>query len=385
MIARSVRSWPSLLWVLFVPLVSLVLLGGCEGDYRPRAGGPEGEITVVMDSSLWTGAPGKALRDNVAPWVETLPISERFFQLRHLELASERTFDRVKDLKNVIIAAPLSDSSNEATFLRRRLSADAEEAIRGGQQAVVPKPNLWRRSQRIFYVAAATPDALAETFGARGQQLRSAFTDVTLQRMEREMYEEERRTALEDSLMQRHGVSLNVQHDFQLAVDTTTAREGFVWLRRILARTRREFLVYYTDKIGPDEITPQWIHATRDSLTRRHLRGNVQGFVHIDYRRALDTEQQDFLDRYGFETRGLWYMVIPKEDAGGVQPVGGGGPFVNFTFYDQATDRVYMLDGSVFAPDHDKMDFVRQMVVMARTFRTATDTTASRAPSVAAE
>jgi len=197
---------------------------------------------------------------------------------------------------------------------------------------VVPKPNLWRRSQRIFYVAAATPDALAETFGARGQQLRSAFTDVTLQRMEREMYEEERRTALEDSLMQRHGVSLNVQHDFQLAVDTTTAREGFVWLRRILARTRREFLVYYTDKIGPDEITPQWIHATRDSLTRRHLRGNVQGFVHIDYRRALDTEQQDFLDRYGFETRGLWYMVIPKEDAGGVQPVGGGGPFVNFTF-----------------------------------------------------
>jgi len=100
MIARSVRSWPSLLWVLFVPLVSLVLLGGCEGDYRPRAGGPEGEITVVMDSSLWTGAPGKALRDNVAPWVETLPISERFFQLRHLELASERTFDRVKDLKN---------------------------------------------------------------------------------------------------------------------------------------------------------------------------------------------------------------------------------------------------------------------------------------------
>lgn len=385
MTLRSVRPPLSLLWALLLPLVALVPLGGCEGDYRPRAGGPEGEITVVMDSSLWAGAPGEALRDNVAPWVETLPISERFFQLRHLELTSERTYDRVKDLKNVIIAAPLSDSSNEATFLQRRLSDDAEEAIRGGQRAVVPKPDLWRRSQRIFYVAAATPDALAETFATQGRQLRSAFADVTLQRMEREMYEEERRTALEDSLMQRHGVSLNVQHDFQLAVDTTTAQEGFVWLRRILARTRREFLIYYTDKIGPDDITPEWIHATRDSLTRRHLRGNVQGFVHIDYRRALDTEQKDFLDRYGFDTRGLWYMVIPKEGDDGVQPVGGGGPFVNITFYDQATDRVYMLDGSVFAPDHDKMAFVRQMVVMARTFRTAADATANGAPSVAAE
>jgi len=219
-------------------LAGLLLLSGCEGDYRPRAVGPIGEITVVMDSSHWTGPSGEALRANVTPWVETLPVSERSFQLRHLELTDERTYERVQDLKNVIIAAPLSDSTNETSFLRRRLSDEAEQAILDGQTAVVPKPNLWRRSQRIYYVAAASPDALAETFQSQGTQIRDTFTEATLQRMDRNMYEDDRRSALEDTLMQRHGFAVNMQSDFQIAVDTTTGSEGFVWLRRLLAATR---------------------------------------------------------------------------------------------------------------------------------------------------
>jgi len=360
-------------FVLLLPLTFLLFFGGCEGDYRPRASGPDGEITVLMDSSHWTGAPGEALRENVAPWVETLPVSERHFQLRHLELGSERTFDRIKDLKNLIIAAPLSDSTNEVTFLRRRLSDEAEQAILDGQTAVVPKPDLWRRSQHVYYVATATPEALAETFSNQGADIRNTFEDVTLERLRREMYEEGRRSAIEDSLLKRHDFTLNVQHGFQVAVDTTTAAgsEGFIWLRRVLAETRREFLIYYAEDVSPDQLTPEWIHATRDSLTREHLRGNVQGFINIDYRRPLKTEQVSFLDRYGYETRGLWYMATPEEGTNGLQPVGGGGPFVNYTFYDQATDRVYMLDGSVFAPDFDKLSFIRHMEVMARTFRTA--------------
>jgi len=212
-------------------LAGLLLLSGCEGDYRPRAVGPIGEITVVMDSSHWTGPSGEALRANVTPWVETLPVSERSFQLRHLELTDERTYERVQDLKNVIIAAPLSDSTNETSFLRRRLSDEAEQAILDGQTAVVPKPNLWRRSQRIYYVAAASPDALAETFQSQGTQIRDTFTEATLQRMDRNMYEDDRRSALEDTLMQRHGFAVNMQSDFQIAVDTTTGSEGFVWPR----------------------------------------------------------------------------------------------------------------------------------------------------------
>lgn len=363
-------------------LLLLLVLGGCGGDYRSRATGKEGEVTVVMDSSHWTGSVGAAFRRTVTPWVETLPQPERYFEIRHLELSSERTYESIQDLKNVVIAAPLSDTTNEADFLRRRLSENARKAIRNGQTAVVGKPNLWHRSQRVFFVTAADSAGLADVLSQKGKSIKSTLKEVTLQRMKREMYDDARQYALEDTLMRRHGFAVNVQHDFQIAIDTTTASSGFVWLRRILPQTRREFFVYYQENATPDQITPEWIYATHDSLTRRYLRGNVAGFVRIDDRRPLHTKQTSVLDRYGYETRGLWHMVKPADGAGGeFIGVGGGGPFLAYTFYDQATDRMYLLHGSVFAPGFDKLQFLRQMEVMASTFRVRSERSSPQSAS----
>lgn len=366
--------------VLFV----VGLLAGCEGDYRPRAIGKEGEITVVMDSSHWTGAAGQAFRKSVAPWVETLPQPERYFELRHLELSSERTYESVQDLKNVVIVAPLSDTTNEASFLRRRFSEDARTAILDGQNAVVHKPNLWRRSQRVFFVTAGDSSGLVDALWEQGPAIRDTMKAVTLQRMKRDMYDDARQYALEDSLLQRHGFAVNMQHDFRIAIDTTTATGGFVWLRRLLPETRREFFVYYKENASPSRLTPEWIHATHDSLTRRYMRGNVTGFVRIDDRRPLTMDQTTVLDRYGYVSRGLWHMVTPAEDGDGFRGVGGGGPFITYAFYDRPSDRIYLLHGSVFAPGFEKLRFLRQMEVMATTFRTHSEQEAANSQSTAA-
>ena len=364
-------------------VLALGLLVGCEGDYRPRAIGKEGEVTVVMDSSHWTGSVGAAFREAVTPWLETLPQPERHFEIRHLELSSERTYESIQDLKNVVIAAPLSDSTNEANFLRRRLSDDARQAVLDGQSAVVGKPDLWRRSQRVFFVTAADSASLANVLRKRGETIRSSFSDVTLDRVKRDMYDDARQFALEDSLMQHHGFAVNVQHDYQIAIDTATAERGFVWLRRILAKTRREFFVYYEENASASQLSPDWVYNTQDSLTRKYLRGNVAGFVRIDYRRPLETEQTTFLDRFGYESRGLWHMVKAGQEEGEFMSVGGGGPFVAYAFYDQPTDRLYLLHGSVFAPGFDKLQFLRQMEVMARTFRTRASQEAADSEAVA--
>ncbi len=365
-------------------LVLTAVLIGCEGDYRPRAIGKEGQVTVVMDSSHWTGPVGETFRETVTPWLQTLPQPERAFEIRHLELSSERTFENIQDLKNVVIVAPLSDSTNEANFLRRRLSDEAQQAIRDGQAAVVEKPDLWRRSQRVFFITASTTDALSKVLVDRGNEIQQSVQEITLDRMEREMYDDARQYALEDTLMNHHGFAVNVQHDYQLAIDTTVNSTGFVWLRRILAKTRREFWVYYEEDASPDQLSPEWLYATHDSLTREYMQGNVAGFVRIDYRRPLQTEQTTILDRYGYKTKGLWHMVKPGGSEGEFQSVGGGGPFVAYAFYDQASDRIYLLHGSVFAPEYDKLQFLRQMEVMAQTFRTTADVEEPDSQTVAA-
>lgn len=364
--------------VLFPAIVFGLL--ACEGDYRPEAVGPEGEITIVMDSTRWAGPVGDALRTSIGPYIKTLPTPERYFDLRQFDLVDERTYGTIQQSKNVIFIAPLSDSTNEATFLRRRFSEDARSAVMGGSPAVIARPNLWRRNQRVYFITAATPDALIDALHNRGREVRTAFKQVTLDRMREEMFEKARQFNLEDTLMQRHGFAVNVQHDYQIAIDSTTDDTGFLWLRRVLADSRRELFFYYIENASASRITPEWIYATRDSLTRRYLQGNMGGFVKIDRRRPLNSEQDGFLDRYAYETRGLWHMVQPVPTDDGTTELmgaGGGGPFLTYTFYDRDSDRIYMIDGSVFAPRYDKRPFLRQMEVIANTFRTAEEDAAT--------
>lgn len=367
----------------------ILVISGCEGDYRPRAVGPEGEVTVVMDSTSWQGDVGDAFRTNVAPYVNTLPVPERLFSLRQVNLTNQAAYERVQDQKNIVFVAPLSDTTTEANFMRDRLSQEVRDAVEDGQAIVVPRPNLWRKSQRVFYVTAANTDQLVSALETQSEQIRESFKEITLERMQREMFETDRQYELEDSLMNTHGFAVNVQHDYQIAAQDLEGPERTIWLARVLVDTRRDLIVHYVEDASPSLITPEWIVNTRDSLTRTYIRGSMAGFARIDQRRELDTAEEDFLGRYGYRTNGLWHLVADPDSVeldgdyaeDEFVEMGGGGPFVNYTFYDQESGRVYMLDGAVFAPTFDKLQFLRQMKVIARTFRTESEANAAEQPA----
>ena len=67
-------------------------------------------------------------------------------------------------------------------------------------------------------------------------------------------------------------------------------------------------------------------------------------------------------------TQGLWELNIK----------GMGGPFVNYFFYDEKTQRIYMIDGSVYAPKYYKRNLIQQMDVTLQSFRTENELTSER-------
>ena len=67
-------------------------------------------------------------------------------------------------------------------------------------------------------------------------------------------------------------------------------------------------------------------------------------------------------------TQGLWDLNIK----------GMGGPFVNYVFYDEDTKRLYMLDGSLYAPKYYKRNLIQQMDVTLQSFRTRKELTQER-------
>lgn len=339
---------------------------GTELTYRPQAVGREGVITVVTDTTTWQGPVGDAIRAALAPPMRTMPTFEPVFALDQVSMSNELLFEQAKKQKNVVFVAPINGRTNESRFLRSRFDSSAVAALEQGGGVAILREDLWRRSQRVYYVTAGSEEGLQQTLAREAEEMRAVFNKIARERTQADIFERKRQLDLEERLMEQHGFAVNVQHDYQIAIDTT----NFVWLRRILTDTWRSLFVYYEENADPGDLTPEWMQETRDRLTRQYVQGNLGGWVTIDYRRPLETVNlDDFMGRFAFESRGLWHMIGPGLD-GEIGPVGGGGPYLSYAFYDQPTGRLYLIDGMVFAPNFSKREFLRQMEAIAYTFRT---------------
>lgn len=358
-------------YTAFFLLLVIVVATGCEGlDVRPRAVGREGEIVVVTDSASWNGELGETMRGELGPYIGTLPAPERMFTLRRMGIVSSRSLSLLRKQKNVIFAAPLADSTRESEFMRNVLDAEAAEAvINNGTVAVVGRRDEFAQAQQVYYLIGRDAESIAQAVRNNAEGIRYNFNTITRQRLGREMFEKGRQFEVEQRLMETHDFAVSVQHDYVIASDTT----NFVWMRRLVSSDSwRSFFVWYTDELSPADLDPEWALAVRDRLTTAYVQGNLDGHVEVDYRRPLETENVDFLGRFGYEIRGLWHMV-GYEDGRQIQ-YGMGGPFLTYAFYDETSGRTYVIDGMVFAPGYEKREFLRQMEVIAHTFRTAEET-----------
>ena len=168
--------------------------------------------------------------------------------------------------------------------------------------------------------------------------------------LKKRMYAKLERKETEEKLMGKYGWRVRVQHDYFLAFEDP--KENFVFLRRRFPE--RWLFVYWVDTEDPSFLTPEWCLKKRNEIGEKFYGEDrvVRGYTKV--------ERGEFLGRKAFIVQGLWENE--KEVAGG--------PYKAYCFYDSTTKRVYMIDIAVFAPGQRKMPFLRQLEVIAHTFRT---------------
>ena len=357
------------------PLLATTLLAGCSaigGDFRPDADGQEGQITVVIDSAHWAGAVGDSLRATLEAPIVTLPSREPHFALEPVHLTGQKALEMAQTRRNVLFVGAIGDTlSNEGRWLYHRLDDEARGSILAGTSAMIARSDEWRRRQQVYYAVAGTPEALAVAISENSEDLIYAFNLATRRRMYREMFDIGRQRDQEAYLMERHNFAVNVQHDYVIATDTS----NFVWLRRILSDTWRSLFVYYQERMDPTSLIPENVLLLRDALTRQHMEGTEGGILEVVLTQPITVDSIDFRGRFGYEIRGLWEMV--GEEGGRRFQYGQGGGFVTYAFYDVPSGRLYVIDGMLYAPGYPKREFLRQLEVIAYTFRTAQDVAAA--------
>ncbi len=346
-----------LLTFLFV--ASLAIGTACEGDFRERAKGNIREVMVVMDSTEWDGETAEAIKSTFGKHITTLPGLQYNpnYDLIFVDLRSKGQLERIRSMKNVIFAAPIDDDSNVGAQIRAFLDDGVEQRVRSGESFAFPIQDQWYKDQYVLILSSYSDSALAQKILNSEQALLSSMLDKELNRWTEYVYEKKEQTQYSDSLWNLHGFKVRFQHDYRKGVDTL----NFVSYRRELPNNDRWMWVWWKDNVTDiGFLDDDWINKTRDSLSQQYIKGSKDSsFVSTEYRRDVVTKTFQKGRLLGYETLGTWQMINGAM----------GGPFVNFTYFDPSTSRLFMIEYAQFAPSvKKKLPFVRQFRAMGRTF-----------------
>ncbi len=333
--------------------ISSVLFTSCGG--KRDAIGIEDEIIIVADSSDFYELEGVLLQ--VFEKVIYTPQPENLFSIKRRNYSE---LGKLKRKKNIVFLAPLDGNSTVAQYIKKALTPDVLSLVETDSAYVFNKYNLWANNQLVMFLTAPTLEKLKMKILGGHEDLLYYFQSISNKRLFKSLYNAKyERKEIEAKLLNDHGWIMYVQADFLLAMDKP--EDNFVWLRRAVNTGMERWLfVKWVDNVTPAYLNADSIYAIRNRMTGKYYTtSDNKAYVEIAEPKPK-TKEVNFQGRYALMTEGFWRFNDKT----------GGGPFVSYTFYDEATKRLYMLDGSIFAPKYYKKKLIQQVDVTLQSFKT---------------
>ena len=341
---REIRIWLVPVLTLLAISTGLAIIGGCQP--LPESVGPNQEILALVDSTDW-----KVLETPLREAFEKVlltPQEEKVFRIQRGELED---FEGLKHKlrKILLVAAPLDATHPTSEFLGSLLSPNVRKGIRAGEFSVFWKEDLWARDQTVLFVTGAGPGDLVEGIRTEADRLYATVEQARNERVARLIYHYGERNDLTARLAHVYGWQVRVPSGFKL--QDADADSGFVLLEK--EDPSRWLFVYWEDGISPDRLTGDWCVRKRDAITGRFFDGDRIAVG------TAETTQTEFAGKLAFSLQGLWENEASWK----------GGPFRSYAFVDVDLDRFFLVDVGIFSPNRRKEPYLRQVDMMARTFK----------------
>lgn len=347
----------------FVSLTILLLtLISCNPANKPAVGA-EDEIYVVADSSEYQQL--EPALDSTFEKIIYTPQPENLFTLQRI---SPNSLENYKQSKNLIIAAPLNSQSLTSKFINAIMDSAAKAKLIEDKNINVNKYNLWAKNQLVMVLTAPTIEELETEIKKNKDNLLYAFQQVSDNRLAQSLYSTPyERKDVEGVLLKNYGWIIYVQADYHLALNKP--EDNFVWLRRAPGSDMERWIfVHWINNASPAYLNVDSIRAIRNRMTKKYYRTTDDSSYVVIAEDYFTTNEVNFKGRYAILTQGLWDLNTK----------GMGGPFVNYTFFDEKTNRIYMLDGSLFAPKYYKRNLIQQVDVTLQSFMTSAELSKDR-------
>ncbi|UCE17758.1 MAG: DUF4837 family protein [Gemmatimonadota bacterium] len=333
-------------YLFLVGLMFPIVLGGC---LKPEAIGSNHEIVVVVSPATWDRFEN-TIRSLFGRTVVT-PQVEQIFSLR---IADPEDFDFFQKFKNILLLAPLRGEDPTVALIGSLISGEVRTRVLAGRAYMFQKRDIWAREQTLTILTGEDETALEKHLRENGEEIFETMEADLNEKVKAWLYEEMEQKKIEEKLLGTYGWAIRVPRDYW--IDGEFPEERFLFFRKTVPD--RWLFVYWEDARTQEVLTEAWCLGKRAEIGATHYNGDaiVEEYTSVTRERFLEWE--------AYRISGLWQNETPASG------YAAGGPFRSYCFYDEANRRIYMIDIAVFAPGMSKEPYLRQLDVIAHTFRT---------------
>ena len=328
--------------VIFLLIVAV--LSGCGA--KRMAKGPS-DIVYVVASDV--------VREQVQTAIDTtFSFGIRTPEFQHYFMTSWCPLDEMKELlyyPHTIVIANMNVNNAASQLIKGLLSEERLELIKQDTVALFALPNTWQDVQTLIIAAGYDMKKLSDYIMDRQGWIYSKINQKYIERQSKYIFNQYEQKDLARKLGNKYGWSMRIPNDFQIVHEYPN--RNFVWLGRALPY--RWISVSWAKGIRTEWLTANGLFKKREAI------GGLYGQIKTE-KRFLGHKFVQFGDHDALRMWGLWYH---EEEA-------RGGPFMSYAFYDQQSNKTYVIDMLVYSPGEKTVNYIRQLEIMASTFKTTT-------------
>ncbi|GGZ38969.1 hypothetical protein GCM10007049_35300 [Echinicola pacifica] len=352
---------------LYLALIALFvgILVSCEtstneNSKKPKARGASGEILLVIDSLKFQGPVGDVLEGILEEDIKGLVREETLFDIRRVD---PRSMTRIlKMAYNIIYVTTFDDKKPGSRMISSQFSPQAREtATEDPTRFMIRNEDEFAVGQEVIYLFGNTEEELITNLRKNKERIQNLF-------------EVRERDRLADAILVRNngalktkgeelfGFVLNIPASYQFVKQG----DNFLWARQPTPTTQRadiSLFIYETDYTSEEQVFPENIISMRDDILKTRVFGdpdNPSSYIITERQIAPSFRNMEIDGKYAIEMRGQWRT----------NNLSMGGSFVSYTIVDQATGKLYYMEGFLYYPNETHKKALREIeaILMATEF-----------------
>jgi hypothetical protein len=321
--------------------------GSGSDSRKPLAWGHEQTIYVFADDRVWHFAE-QHLRESIERYYFTTE-NETYFDLKRGDFESLQHFFR---FKNLIFLGHLDSEEKVSQYVRERLTATVINSVEENGVGMFTRHNLWANDQLVLFMLGNTEENLLTYNMLQAEAVFEQFRAKFYERTEHKVYGLEIYPA---GFFRDFPWSMKIPENY-IIYKRDDAGNFISFLARRREQPDRYLSVYY-EEMAVDNVTLEWVRNTRARLAWECY--DEDEFAREDTR----SYRIDFAGREVIKFSGRWQN---RKHA-------VGGAFQSFAFYDERSNRAYLIDNSVFYPEGFKLPALIELEVISRTISLSND------------